>query len=212
MAATENYWATFGLKTVHFFAATTDFDFKHMANVLPAYFEDNYVLIQAPEPLSNKHNALMQQALKYEWSYIVTWDSDNRITKEGATAYAVRFTTRRIDFQGVRDIYFVNDQTGEAMAFSYDRFKAPNIHMGTGRTLSRALCNACNPIWPKGLKNGLDINSELRIMAMGFQPHIIKGRAPLWVDIKGPESVNSYNKWRLGGYTCDKSEVLNLCL
>lgn len=209
MRSACNYWNRNCISTLNFFAPTTQEDFEFtllLTRGLPA------VVVQAPEPLSTKHNFIVDIALAYDWDYLLTWDSDNMITEEGAIAYHARVFASTRMLQGVRDIFFINSATKEAMSFSYDRFTCANHLMGTGRMFHRNLVQASHPMWPIGLKNGLDIHSELRLEAMGYKSEVIASRLPLWIDVKGPQSVNGYNKWRKGGKKADYDEVLSLAM
>lgn len=152
-------------------------------------FDISYIYTEN-KSVSHKWNVAMTEAMNLTWDYVMITGDDDLYSDEFWNHIESRINLK-VDYFGLRSIYFYEPQTKEACKFKYPFDKM----IGCGRFMSRELVTTCLPLWDDGINNGLDKSSEDNILSHGFERDFIDTSYPLAVDIK-----TNVNIWSLNSY------------
>lgn len=160
------------------------------------YYEFDHCM--APNiPLGRKWNIGLRQALdNLEWDYLVQIGSDDLLHSHLLESYD-RIIQDGIPHAGVRDLYFVNPATREAISYTYSRTFYRLI--GAGRIFSRTALEASFPLWNDGINKALDFSSENKLISSGYPHHIINTESPRVLDIKSSTNIWSFDRLMRNG-------------
>lgn len=148
-------------------------------------------------PLGKKKNFGLQEAKKFNFDYLMEIGSDDLILSELLDTYK----SINHDFFGIRDIVYLNSETGEC------RRKIGSSTYGAGRMMSRKLLEKVNfRLWRDDLNRGLDNYSIISVMRkrIGYM-QIKDGEFPMVIDIKSKDNI-----WRFDenlGVEFDKKKL-----
>lgn len=154
----------------------------------------NYILHENL-PLGRKKNAGLNEAKKFEFDYLLEIGSDDLILNELLDSYI----DINHDFFGVRDIAYLNSETGEC------RRVLSKSTYGAGRMISRKLLEKVKfKLWDDGLNSGLDNNSIINVMShkVGYL-QVRASDFPMVIDVKSEENIWKFNSLLGGPYDKD---------
>ena len=160
--------------------------------MIPICEDEGVKWVEAPnEPLSNKHNIGLHEALKYEWDYCLSFGSDDLISESIFEVYKDSMD-QGCDFVGLNDMWFY--YKGEIKRHYYSSGKAS---YGAGRLISRRLAEQLNGyIWAKnGRISRIDTDSRDIIEKAGFKHTIVRTDLPVVVDVKTDVNLWPYEHW-----------------
>lgn len=143
------------------------------------------------EPLSDKHNIGLREALKYEWDYCLSFGSDDLISERIFEVYEDAMN-QGCDFVGLNDMWFYSE--GNLKRHFY---KSQKSSYGAGRLISRRLAEKLNGnVWAKnGRISRIDADSRDIIERAGFKHTIVRTDLPVIVDIKTDVNLWPYDHW-----------------
>lgn len=180
------------LDWLKFAVCSTDEEVEFMnENGWYAYRYDNL-------PLGRKLDMGLRAALTLKWDRLVLIGSDDFLSHEYVTK--VEALPKEVDWAGVKKIYFVDSKTWKAKAHTYSPTVAGKMFIGAGRVLSRRVVEDVIErhgqmyTWRKN--NGLDFDSEQRILLQGYKPHMIESKKPLLMDLKSEGNIWSFNAFQ----------------
>lgn len=115
-------------------------------------FEYGFKQIYASnECLGTKMNIGVEEALRYDFDYLMNLGSDDIITKDLFESYEEYFNNDRAIFGGTK-VTFIDSQTKEAKETDYQ------VLIGAGRCIRKDVVKECNPLYG-AIQKGLDLNS-----------------------------------------------------
>ena len=182
----------------------------HMERALPAYAEllpyfvisskDDQFITQIKQVISGydyfdtdnqphgrKRNRALENALNFDWDYMMEMGSDDIWTPQLWRIYHPYLTTGNPYF-GLKNIYFYNSITDRAAFvedFHLNHFDQVSA-IGPGRCTRRDVVEQCIPLWPDAAPFGLDNHSNEKVLRAGFPETVINaGGTPLICDVKG---------------------------
>lgn len=121
-------------------------------------------MIVPNSPLSNKHNAALDLALKDpEWTHVMLLPSDDFIDPrwivDGIGDYVMPSRCGMYDVATGRSKVLVCKPRGAR-------------HFGAGRVVSRKALEDVSPLWREGKERGLDTLSHARLTAAGWEMEV----------------------------------------
>lgn len=137
-------------------------------------------------PLGKKKNFGLQEAKKFDFDYLMEIGSDDLILTELLDQYK----QIKHDFFGIRDIAYLNSETGECMR------KTGSTMYGAGRMISRALLEKVKfKLWKDHLNKGLDNNSVHSIMRnrIGYM-QVKSSEIPMVIDVKSKDNIWKFDR------------------
>lgn len=148
--------------------------------------------------LGNKWNAVISEAMRHEWPYLVQLGSDDLISDELVRS-GIEAMEQGEGLAGVKELYFIDSYTLRASKWRYET-EHKNL-AGAGRFISRAVAEAhvssdgyCR-LWPHDAKKGLDGHSQASAEAKGFSAIELQLSRPGVVDIKSATNI-----WKFGRF------------
>jgi hypothetical protein len=183
------------LPWIKFAVCSTDEEVEFMnENGWYAYQFDN-------TPLGRKIDMGFRAALLIEgWQKLVLIGSDDFLSPE----YVTKVEGLEVHFAGTKKLYFVDSTTWKATKHTYAPEVRGKMYVGAGRLLSRhaiertIATQGCLYTWHK--RNGLDFDSEQRLITAGFHPVEIKSVNPMVMDLKSEQNIWKYGSFRSRGH------------
>lgn len=143
------------------------------------------------EPLGEKLNYGLSQALKLEWDYLIGIGSDDLLKNEILEVYQPYF--ERHHCIAMDNILFLNSETGGC------RFVKSNSRFGAGKAFSRHSLEKVPKLYNEKLSKGMDNESCFELARNGIGEIRLKSDKPLIIDIKNDESVWGFHAVRTLG-------------
>jgi hypothetical protein len=142
----------------------------------------NWVMAEN-HPLGRKKNAGLQYCKNFEFDFLMEIGSDDLIMTSLLDDYK-KFMVK-YDFFGVREMAFLNSQTGECK-----KWNSRTLY-GAGRLISRKALDAVGwKLWQDHLNKGLDMSSVINLHKKGIVYwQIPPGEYPKAVDIKSEVNI-----------------------
>lgn len=134
-------------------------------------------------PLGKKKNYGLQQALNFEWDYLIEIGSDDLLKNEVLNLYAPHFGHRPV--LALDQFVFLNTEDGACR-------RVMKSNYGIGRAMSRHVIES-GKLWRDDLNSGLDNNSTFKLAQMGFGEVRIKSDEPLAIDLKSETNLWEFN-------------------
>lgn len=142
------------------------------------------VYIEHPnQPVSDKHNALIQSLKGKDYDGAILIGSDDLIEPKLFDFYQ----NLEHDYFGFPDVYYWKPKTNTLAYWN-------GFFMGAGRYFSSKTLEACNyTLWRNGLNKGLDTSQRTLLESSGVKLHQIshKDLDTMIVDVKGFGSISS---------------------
>lgn len=141
------------------------------------------------QPLGEKLNYGLSQALKLSWDYLIGIGSDDLLKNELIDKYLERDKP----VIAMDNALFLNSETGGC------RWVKSNSLFGAGRCYSRKIFDKVDRIWSKQISKRLDKESMFYLATHGVFETRLKSDKPLIIDIKSKESIWDFNAVRTLG-------------
>lgn len=151
------------------------------------------------EPLGEKKNFGISEALKLDWDYLIEIGSDDVLKDEYLEAIKPELGKR--DFFGINHVIYINSEDGACRRF------ATRHSFGMGRVMSRKLIETVGKLWDDKKDRGMDNGSNFKIQRVGFLDKQIRTTYPLGIDIKSAVNIWPFNYLTGAEYTLE--EALN---
>jgi glycosyltransferase involved in cell wall biosynthesis len=171
-----------------------DFDIQALAVIselemipLCEKYNINFVLHEN-SPLGRKKNKGLARAKSFEFDYLMEIGSDDLVLNDLLDAY--KPLIGKYDFFGIRDLAYLNSETGECR-----RYTSMVSTYGAGRMISRkALEKMKWRLWLDRLNRGLDNNSVFAMVrgGVGYR-QVLSGEFPMVIDVKSKINLWSFN-------------------
>jgi hypothetical protein len=141
------------------------------------------------DPLGEKKNFGIKEALKKDFDYLVELGSDDLIKTELLEKYAPLFS-RGYDTIGICNFAVINSDTGQCKEYR-ERVTAT---FGLARCIRREALEQIPKLWPDNLNKTLDGKSHFNLIRNGFWnfKRIITEK-PLAIDIKSAVNIWSFD-------------------
>ena len=147
------------------------------------------------EPISNKHQTLLNHALKHDWSYMMQLGSDDFITEAGHLRIIANMLDR-VEMFGFNSIYFWKFQSIDVKTIR------TTLISGAGRCVRRDLIDRTMErngfVWTPNMRRGLDGDSQNNIIKANelTTPQAIETPTPCVVDIKSHTNLNPWESMK----------------
>lgn len=144
------------------------------------------------DPLGEKKNYGLTQAMKKEFDYLIEIGSDDLLKDEFLELYPFTHSV-----YGLRDFAVIDTETGECR-----RQNDRHAQFGLGRAISKtaleyARCaDGMYRLWSDKISHGLDNNSNFFLCKKGFLPKRVSAPEPVAIDLKS--AVNLWPFSRVG--------------
>ena len=160
--------------------------------------EAGYIIYEYKnEPLGEKKNAGIKEALKLDFDYLVEINSDD-VVKDSLLYLYKKDMEKGLPFLGVINFAFLNSKNGECKHMN------GRTLYGIGRAYRKDILFE---MWPNELNRGMDNWSEFNLQQKGILPKTYRTESPLGIDIK---SDNNIWKWdEVKGEEIDRDVVLD---
>jgi hypothetical protein len=149
-------------------------------------------------PLSDKHNVMLQVAKNLNVDGVVLMGSDDLVS-DSFWSNIYKFTPNETNVKGLIDLYFYSTKTQELGHFK--GYKNKTQSAGAGRFFSKYILDSMDwKLWDSGLNSGLDTNCRQLLKAKGFEDSIysMKEAKCVLIDVKNGLSITN-------------EAILNLC-
>lgn len=137
------------------------------------------------EPLGEKKNYGLSQAMKLEWDYLIEIGSDDVLFDSYLTAITPYLGTH--DLIGICHVIHINS---EDLACKRINTYSP---FGQGRAIARKVIEKLGKLWPDKNNKGQDNYSYWRMVNAGFIPVQVRSDKPLGIDIKSEVNLWPFN-------------------
>lgn len=167
----------------------------------------NIPYVMAPnQPLGNKWNVLLTHALSMDWTHLLISGDDNLYHSN-----LPKYWNPELDYQGLRNIHFIEPSTNRAQLLTYD--EDPPIAIGTGRLLSRKavtslIRNDMVHLNRPEQTRELDGIQDMMLLEQGFMPTIIDPY-PMCIDIKHKRNMWSFDNFAPRSEPCDYDDTIS---
>lgn len=175
---------------LHPFIAVSDDENAELA------FEFKFDRFYIPnEPISNKHQTLLNYALKHDWDYMIQLGSDDFITEAGHLRIMAMMLEREGMF-GFTSLYFWKWKSRDV------KMIRTKLVMGAGRCVRRDLIDNTIEkhgfVWTPNMKRGLDGDSQNNIITANPSDRMtsIQVTMPCVVDIKSETNLNPWESMK----------------
>ena len=162
------------------------------AKQMAATFGFSY--IYAPNsPLGAKMNAALFDAKGKDFDYIMQVGSDDLIRSD-YWAYVLPMMNAGVKMFGLNRLYVYCSELHRGIIVD-----TGTVTFGAGRFIHRSLLDACRwKLWTDSRGKGLDLDSEERIWdCTNVAPmQVVNPWLPLLLDIKGADSIHSYEEFK----------------
>lgn len=152
-------------------------------------------LVYKNNPLGEKKNAGLREALKLKWDYYMDLGSDNVFTSL-LWAYYKPFFEQKTLFFGLINIFFYEILTEKAIFvanYAYDH-ENKSFAYGAGRIIHRSILETVKDPWRSYFNSGMDGISRQNIIDAGFKEDVVDTKGdPVMLDIKGSVSINPFS-------------------
>lgn len=142
-------------------------------------------------PLSDKHNAMLQVAKDLNVDGVVLMGSDDLVSDSFWTN-VYKFSSNEANVKGLIDLYFYSTKKQELGHFQ--GYKNRTQTAGAGRFFSKNVLESRNWIlWDSGLNSGLDSNCTQRLNQFGIadESYTMKEAKCVLIDVKHGVSITS---------------------
>lgn len=150
--------------------------------------------INAPNnPLGAKFNAAVAVAKKWEPQYYLCLGSDDIIPPEVFAEYL----RHEVDVVGLKDFYFYNICTGEAIYWPGYVGSRQGETCGAGRFLSAKFVERCGKLWKDSFNKGLDRGLHNKILRLSGSTKVLslKDLGMYAVDVKSETNITKFDLW-----------------
>lgn len=137
------------------------------------------------EPLGEKLNYGLKEAMCLDWDYVICIGSDDLLYNEYLEEIGTYLGKR--DFFGIDHFVFLNSEDGACR-----RFKTSTPY-GMARAISRSAVEKVGNVWVDKKDRGMDNSSYTRMTKCGFMFQQIRTNYPLAIDIKSEENIWKFN-------------------
>jgi hypothetical protein len=133
------------------------------------------------QPLGEKKNFGLGQAMEFEWDYTVEMGSDDVLKDEYLSYIAPHIGREMI---GINNVAYINTETGDCREYQ------TNDSFGMGRAVKRSVFERWGTnVWNPNINRGLDGSSNLFFGRRGVMEKKIKCSEPVGIDIKSPTNI-----------------------
>lgn len=142
------------------------------------------------QPLGEKKNFGLTQAMKRDFDYLIELGSDDLIKNEIFDLYKPHFGVR--DLLSLSSLCFINSETGEC------KVTEPKSSFGLGRAISKegirraSIRNSGYQLWDNNISSGLDNNSNFKMAISGVFGQRVHSDVPVVIDIKSDVNIHSF--------------------
>ena len=136
------------------------------------------------EPLGEKKNYGISQALKLEWDYLIEIGSDDLLYNKYLDEIKPHLGK---PWFGINHVVYINSEDGACRRFGTKR------PFGMGRAISRKTVEALHPMWNNLINKGLDNDASFFMATRGVLGFQIRTDYPLGVDIKSKTNIWAFN-------------------
>lgn len=142
-------------------------------------------------PLSDKKNFGLKAASKNDFDYIMEIGSDDCLEKSLFDFYKPYFDKKEPYF-GINEYYLISPKQKKAKVWKYD----VNHPIGAGRCIRKDVLKQLDfKIWPEGMQRGLDTNSDVNLIKIGYRCEILDtNKFPFVIDIKTDENLWGFDQ------------------
>jgi hypothetical protein len=148
------------------------------------------------QPLGDKKNYGLRQAMKKDFDYLVEIGSDD-ILKNG---FLNLYNWDR-DVFGLGDFIMMNTKDGECR-----RLSKQHAYYGVGRAISKRALEAVQELWNNKLNHGLDNQSTFLLARRGFLEKRVSSHEPVAIDLKSDVNIWPFER---KGIAYDTNLALN---
>jgi hypothetical protein len=145
-------------------------------------YDVEYVMYKN-EPLGEKKNYGLSQAMKKDFDYLIEIGSDDLLKTEIFEVYANYFGKYHII--GLDSFYYLNSEDQECRHYRNPSF------FGIGRAISKEAIKSIGKLWKDELNRGLDNNSTATLHRNKYMEVRIK--KPMAIDIKSDTNIWPFN-------------------
>lgn len=142
------------------------------------------------EPLGEKKNFGLSEALKLEWDYLLEIGSDDLLKTEILEVYKKPIEDG-MEFFGIKDVCYINSEDGNCR-----RYYRPQdtTAWGAGRMFKRSVFDKTgSKIWPDEINRSMDNSSTKFMFTKGVFHKNIPVERPLVVDVKSDTNIWPFN-------------------
>lgn len=159
------------------------------------------------QPLADKQNAGLVEALKLEWDYLIQISSDNLLTNE-ALHFILPALIQGHTTIGFKESRVINAKTKEAIVFKIKNGR--NKLIGGNRLIKReAVEHLRGELFDPGLRRGLDFSSQCQIMNYDqSEPYAIQTREICGLGIKSETQITPWERVQIGAKRINSQHIL----
>ena len=148
-------------------------------------------------PLGEKKNAGLNEALALEWDYFMDMNSDSVWTPYLWELY--RDLVKDLNpYFGIKNLHMIDLLTNRGLfldKYHIDCTKSEDTPtaIGPGRCIHRAVVEKCLPLWRDSFNHGMDGSSHWQIVNNGFECLVIdNGNTATMLDVKTATNLNLF--------------------
>lgn len=157
------------------------------------------------EPLGEKFNAALYEAMKMGATRIVILPSDDFVSQEWVDI--ARHSIADYIIPPSCGVY--SPEANRAIVIRKN-YPAGMLTFGAGRIVSKRAIDATGDLWPPNLNRGLDSASNTRLREAGFRPVQLPTKAIPITDVKTRENIWPMSTWEPMSIPSTPNEVLHM--
>ncbi len=175
-----------------FIISPEDPDYKSLKKIIKGYKQFEY----KNNPLGEKKNKGIEEALKLDWDYYMDMGSDNIWTALLWDTYKPYFESGDPYF-GMQNMYSIDLQNYKAIfspSYHRDSGEQPTA-LGVARVIRRDVVLTCKPLFEAKWTRGMDGISHSKITQKGYTCEVIDNEElPILLDIKTEYNLTPFLK------------------